>query len=100
MPRSILLAPHLTNDELYARYRHACEPVERSHWQFLWLLAQGLTATTVACVTGYSAYWVGQIARRYNRDGPNGLRDRRRRAGEERLLFPKERHTELRGALA
>jgi len=26
MPRRIHLAPHLTDDELYARYRHACEP--------------------------------------------------------------------------
>jgi hypothetical protein len=30
MPRRILLAPHLTADELYARYRQACEPVVRS----------------------------------------------------------------------
>jgi transposase len=106
LPRRIHLAPHLTNDELYARYRRACEPVERSHWHFLWLLAQGLTATAVAGVTGYSAYWIGQIARRYNRDGPDGLGDlgdlgdRRRRAGEQRLLLPQERHTALCEALA
>lgn len=77
MPPRIHLAPHLTADELHARYRQACEPVERSRWHFLWLLAQGLTATAVAGVTGYSAYWIGQIARRYNRDGPDGMRDRR-----------------------
>src|SRR5262245_17680696 len=45
MPRRILLVPHLTTDELYARYRQACELVERSRWHFLWLLAQGMTAT-------------------------------------------------------
>jgi transposase len=100
MPRRIHLAPHLTNDELYARYRRACEPVERSHWHFLWLLAQGLTATAVAAVTGYSAYWIGQIAHRYNRDGPDSLGDRRHRAGEQRLLLPPGRHAALREALA
>jgi hypothetical protein len=56
MPRHIHLAPYLTNDELHARYRCARDPVERSRWQFLWLLAGGMTATAVAHATGYSAY--------------------------------------------
>src|SRR5258708_39066643 len=77
MPRRICLEPHLTDDELRDRYRRAADPVERSHWHFLWLLAGGMTATAVAAVTGYSAYWIGQIARRYNTDGPAGVRDRR-----------------------
>ena len=77
MPRRIHLAPHLTNDDLHDRYRRTHDPVERSHWHFLWLLAGGMTATAVAAVTGYSAYWIGQIARRYNTDGPDGVRDRR-----------------------
>lgn len=34
----------------------------------VWLLAKGMTATAAARVTGYSAYWIGQIARRYSRD--------------------------------
>jgi hypothetical protein len=63
MPRRIHLEPHWTNHELYERYRHACEPVARRHWQFLWLLANDVTATAVADVTGYSAYGIGQIAR-------------------------------------
>ncbi len=78
MPRRIRLHPYLSDQELHNRYRHAHDPVERSHWQFLWLLARGLTATTIARVTGYSTYWIGQIARRYNAAGPDGVRDRRR----------------------
>jgi hypothetical protein len=31
----------LTDHELYDRYRHAHNPIERSHWQFLWLAAHG-----------------------------------------------------------
>jgi hypothetical protein len=55
------VAPHLTNDELHDHSPRAADPVERSHWQFLWLLAAGMTATAVAAVaavaavTGYSA---------------------------------------------
>src|SRR5215469_10865590 len=53
MPRRISLKPHLTDNELHDRYRRAADPVKRSHWHFLWLLAGGMTATTVAAVTGY-----------------------------------------------
>jgi hypothetical protein len=74
MPRHIHLAPHLTADDLHERYRGVADPVERSHWHFL---AGGMTATAVAAVTGYLAYWIGQIARRYNTEGPDGVRDRR-----------------------
>src|SRR5260370_10103966 len=56
MPRRIHLAPHLTNDELQDRYRRAHDPVERSHWHFLCLLAGGMTATAGSASTGYSAY--------------------------------------------
>jgi hypothetical protein len=56
MPRRIRLHPYLTAYELHVRYRHAHDPVERSRWQFLWLLARGLTATAIAHVTWYSAY--------------------------------------------
>lgn len=71
MPRRIHLEPHLTDDKLQKRYRAAADPAERSHWHFLWLLASGMTAAAVAAVTGYSAYWIGQIAQRYNTDGPD-----------------------------
>ena len=100
MTRSIHLAPHLSTDELATRYRKTQDPVERSRWQFLWLLARGLTATAVARVTGYSAYWIGQIARRYNTAGPDGMRDQRRRARDQRTLLSDERLAALRAALA
>ncbi len=75
MARRIQLAPHLTIEELGGRYRSTKDPVERSRWHFLWLLARGLTAKLVARITGYSAYWIGRIARRYNLHGPAGVKD-------------------------
>src|SRR5258706_13435923 len=72
MARHIHLQPHLSVDELERRYRAAKEPSERTWWQILWLLSQGHTAVAVSAVTGYSAYWIGQIAKRYNTEGPAG----------------------------
>src|SRR5215469_12486770 len=100
MPRHIRLEPHLTDDELYKRYRAADDPVERSHWHFLWLLAGGMTATAVAAVTGYSAYWIGQIARRYNNEGPEGVRDRRHTVCAGRPDLPASHLPELRAAVS
>jgi transposase len=76
MPRHIRLQPHLAVDELERRYRAAKEPHERSWYQILWLLAKGQTARAIAVSTGYSPYWIGQIAKRYNAEGPAGMTNR------------------------
>jgi len=102
MSRSIHLAPHLSTDELGMQYRRTQDPVERSHWQFLWLLARGFTAKAIAHITSYSAYWIGQIARRYNVHGPHSIKDRRHLARPHRQLLTaahvEELHVALRGA--
>src|SRR4029077_18823079 len=77
MARHIILHPHLSSAELEQRYRTAKEPNERSWWQILWLLAHGHTATELSRVIGYRAYWIGQIAKRYNEQGPEGMHNRR-----------------------
>ena len=77
MARRIHLQPHLSAAELARRYRTVKEPHERTWWQILWLLAQGRTATELSAVTGYRAYWIGQIATRYNEQGPAAMVNRR-----------------------
>src|SRR5260221_12241801 len=77
MARHIHLQPHLSVAELERRYRTAKEPNERTWWQILWLLAQGRTATELSAVIGYPADWIGQIAQRYNEQGPDGMQNRR-----------------------
>jgi transposase len=62
-------------------------------------LARGFTAKTIASLTGYSAYWIGQIARRYNARGPDGVKDQRRQARPHPQLLTAALHTELRAAL-
>src|SRR5258708_15295244 len=77
MARHIHLQLYLSVDELERRYRGAYDQNERSWWQILWLLSQGRTAVDVSAVTGYSAYWIGQLAKRYNTEGPAGMHNRR-----------------------
>jgi transposase len=77
MSRQIKLTPHLSVEELETRYRRTRDGTERSHWQIIWLLAQGHRAYEVAAMTGYSAYWIGQLARRYNAGGAEALVDQR-----------------------
>ena len=89
MPRRLTLASHLTVDELHARYRQATDPVARSHWQIIWLLAQGTPTAQVATVTGYTQPWIRTLAQRYNAGGPAALGDRRHaNAGGPPLLRP------------
>jgi transposase len=94
MPKRLSIQTHLTLHELETRYRKAREPVVRSHWQIMWLLAQELPSAQVAAVTGYTANWVRTVARRYNQQGPAGLEDRRHRnPGAVGLLCAEQRAT-------
>lgn len=98
--RRIQLAAHLSTEELEQRYRQSREPTERSRWQIIWLLSKGLLAREVAESTGYSPYWIGQLARRYNTDGPAGLVNRRRTVGRRApTLLSSAQLEELRQAL-
>ena len=97
--RRLRLTPHLRPAELEARYRRASDPVARSHWHMLWLLAQGQSIQEVVCNTGYSATWIATIARRYNRDGPAGVGDRRHANPGRMMLLSPEQQAELATAL-
>ncbi len=102
MPKKIKLEPHLESGELENRYRKARDPVARSHYQIIWLIAEGKTTTGVIEATGYCRDWIQQIARRYNSGGPDALGDRRRHnpGAKERALLTEERQQELRETLA
>jgi len=56
MPKRITIAPHLSQEELESRYRHAKDPVERSHYQIIWLLACGRPTEEVAAITGVAEF--------------------------------------------
>ena len=75
MPKKIKLKPHLSTAELENRYREARDPVERSHYQIVWLISQGKTSAEVMEVTGYSrrSGAFKEFSRRYNERGPAAL---------------------------
>ena len=101
MTRRIHLQPYLSIDELEHRYRAAKKPNERTWWQILWLLAQGRTATELSTIIGYRAYWIGQIAKRYNEQGPEGMRNRRHTTSYRPApVLSAEQQDELRAELA
>jgi transposase len=99
MPRRMQLARHLEATELGCRYHCATDPVERTQFHILWLLAQGRSRREVAEVTGYSPRWISAVVKRYNADGPGALCDRRHaNPGAAPVLRPDLQH-DLRLAL-
>ena len=101
MPKKIELHPHLSTEELENRYREAKDPVERSHYQIVWLIGEGKTTSEVMEVTGYSRTWIQRLSRRYNRGGPEALGDRRHQnpGARDRALLNPQRREELFEAL-
>ncbi len=90
---------HLSSDELEARYRQAKDPIERSHFQIVWLLSQGKSTQAVSEHTGYSVTWILEIAHRYSNEGPNGLGDRRNGNPDTNCLLSRALQQELYKAL-
>lgn len=88
MPKRVTIEPHLSVEQLENAYRFACEPVKRTHYQIIWLLAKGMGKQEVVAVTGYSRSWIYELVWGYNRIGPETLGDQRtsNRGSSERLL--------------
>lgn len=100
MPRYSSLRADLSADDLEQRYRHAHDPVARTHWHLLWLIGQGRRVADAAQIVGYSANWARELVRRDNAQGPAGIGDRRlSNPGQQPLLNAAQRAA-LRTALA
>lgn len=97
--RRLPIPAHLSLDELEQRYRRATDPVARSHWHILWLLASGMATAEVARVTRYSVNWVREIARRYREEGPSAIGDRRHANPGAVPLLDATQREQLRAAL-
>jgi transposase len=95
MPRQIKLKDHLSTDELATRYRQSTDPVARSHFQILWLLAQGKTSAQITDLTGYCPDWIRKLARRYNEGGPDAMGDQRHYNPGGQWLLSEEQKQEL-----
>ena len=52
MSKRIAIANHLSVGELHQRYRQSKEPIEKIHYQIIWLITQGKTVADVSQITG------------------------------------------------
>jgi transposase len=82
-------------------YRKANDPVLRTHLLMVWRMSVGDPIREVARMVGYSEKWTREIARRYEREGVEGLGDRRHGnpGAKGRALLDEEGQAELRAAL-
>lgn len=99
MPKRIQIAPHLSAEELYQRYRQASNPIERSHYQIIWLLASGKPTEEVASITGYSRNWIYELVWGYNRLGVQSLGDKRKQNRGAKPLLDEQQQALLWQAL-
>ena len=95
MPKYVCIAAHISIGELENCYRKATDPVERSHFQIIWLLAQGKRVREVSEVTGYCANWIWILARRYNQKGPLAVTDQRQHNRGAIPLLSKDQQEQL-----
>jgi hypothetical protein len=86
MPKRLKLEPHQTPSELSKLYPQASDPIERTRYQIIWLLATGRVTEDVADVTGYCRNSIYRLVRRYNQLGANGLKDKRHQHPETQPL--------------
>jgi transposase len=99
VPRRLVPAAHLTGAELDARYRAARDPVARTRWQVIRLVARGRACAEAAEIVGYSVDWVRIVIRRYNAAGPEAVADGRRTNPGGATLLSTAQQAELRVAL-
>jgi transposase len=99
MNKRLGVEPHLSVEELGRRLRRARDGVARGQWQVIWLVARGRTCQQAAEATGYSVPWVRALVHRYNREGPDGLGDRRHGNPGQAPLLTAEQRAELARAL-
>lgn len=89
----------MSAEDLERRYRQAQDPIARSQWQIIWLLARGQRSEQVEEATGYSLTWVYTVARRYNADGEQGIGDGRHSNPGGARILSEEQQAELDRAL-
>ena len=84
------IKPHLSVKALEARYETASEPIGKSHFHAIWLLASGYSVEQVSKLLSFSTRWVKALVKRYNDGGPSLLGDQRAHNGAEAKILTLE----------
>ncbi|MEG4294076.1 helix-turn-helix domain-containing protein [Microcoleus sp. C2C3] len=101
MPPKAHLESHLTAEELKIRYRQAQNTTESRRWHLLLLVSRNWTIKEAAQVVGLNYDYAKEIVQRYNREGPNSVRNRSgdRLPPPAKSLLDPQQQEELRQAL-
>src|ERR1043166_8885641 len=79
----------LSASDLEHRYKTASEPIAKSHFHALWLLARGYSLDQVSGLLSFATRWLRILMKRYNEGGPDRLGDQRAHNGTApRILTP------------
>lgn len=89
----------VTPDEIRGYFITSKDPVEQTRWQVILLLSEGVPSEEVARITGYCVAWVRELAKRYNADGQDAMRDGRHDNRGAAPLLNKDQREELSAAL-
>jgi transposase len=96
MPPRAELKSHLSIDQLKSQYRQAKDIAEARRWQLLHLVAQNWTIKQAAQAVDLNYDYAKEIIRRYNQQGPDGIKARnQRRQISPRALLSVEQQQEL-----
>ena len=89
---------HLQPTEILHRYRSCKNVLERERWHILHLMTRegySLGTAEAALVVGRTQDGVRRIIRRYNKGGPEALRDQRKGRSGKKLLLNDVQRTQL-----
>ena len=101
MPPKAYLKQYLTIEELKIRYRQAPDTIESRRWHLLLLIAQKWSIKKAAQVVGLNYDYAKEIFGRYNREGPESVKNRskNRQPPPAKSLLTPEQQQELLVAL-
>ena len=78
MTRTAHIEPHLSSEELKARYRATVDKVESRRWHLLWLVADKWTIKAASAVVGLSYDYALELVNNYNQGGLEALKNKHR----------------------
>lgn len=86
MPSILKVSPHLTANEVVARFKKCSDTGERLRWQAVMLKGEGRSARDIADICKKEVDWVRRTVRAYNAGGPEALKDHRVTNGQAPVL--------------
>lgn len=99
MPKILKPEPHLSLEEVKAKYKKTKDPVEKGRLQIIKLLLEGHKCPMVAETLSFSLDYIRKVVHRYNKHGPESLKDKRKQNGGNNYVLNQEQRKKLAKAI-